>query len=438
MGKVVDIGESTKRRRKASGKSSKGRSKRSKTALVLGGGGFTGGVYEIGTLRALDLLAVNAGVNDFDMYVGTSAGSFIGTMLAAGVTPDEMMRVLTEDEDAPIERLTQDTMLKPSIGAYAGRAATLPLHVASMVKNMIPRIRDISAIDFGWGLAEHLPDGLYDNAGIATYVRESLALQGINDSFEAMEKELLLTATDLDSGERVVLGESEGEWSGVPVSKAVQCSTALPVVYEPVEVNGRTLIDGGIYSTTNVDVAVDRGAEFIVVVNPIVPYLNDTSAPIPNVSGTEARRISEMGLTAIANQTFRLLVYQRLHMVVEFWQEKYPGVDIILFEPALDDHLMFGTSIMDYSQRLRIASHGFETVTARLAENYEEFKEITERHGLEISATRLKKVVRKVKEQETSESSVWRRLFDQTTASLLRQTGASETESDGDKARSGS
>ena len=49
----------------------------SKTALVLGGGGFTGGVYEIGALRALDLLAVNSTVNNFDIYVGTSAGSFV-------------------------------------------------------------------------------------------------------------------------------------------------------------------------------------------------------------------------------------------------------------------------------------------------------------------------------------------------------------------------
>ena len=50
------------------------RRRRDKTALVLGGGGFTGGVYEIGALSALDLLAVNSTVNNFDVYVGTSAG----------------------------------------------------------------------------------------------------------------------------------------------------------------------------------------------------------------------------------------------------------------------------------------------------------------------------------------------------------------------------
>ncbi len=164
------------------------------------------------------------------------------------------------------------------------------------------------------------------------------------------QRDLYLTATDLDSGERIVLGDRDGDWDGVPVSKAVECSTALPLVYEPVEVNGRTLIDGGIYSTTNVDVAVERGAKFIVVINPIVPYLNDRDVDLATVSGEKVRRIAEMGVPAIANQTFRLLLHQRLHGVVDFWNEKYPGVDIILLEPELDDELMFGTSIMNYSR----------------------------------------------------------------------------------------
>ncbi|MFM8519694.1 MAG: patatin-like phospholipase family protein [Solirubrobacterales bacterium] len=421
MGKVVDIDRRPRRR------GSKRRKRPSKTALVLGGGGLTGGTYEIGALRALDLLAVNAGVNDFDMYVGTSAGSFVGTMLAAGVTPDEMLRVLTDEEGAPIERMTQNTMLRPTFGEYAKRAVSLPAHLAGMARNMIPRAGDISVMDIGWGLAEHLPSGLYSNEGIEGYVREALATQGINDSFDSLQRDLYITATDIDSGERVVLGEPEGSWSGVPISKAVQCSTALPLVYEPVEVNGRVLVDGGIYSTTNVDVAVDRGAQFIVVVNPLVPLVNDREEGIPTPGGREVRRIADMGLPAIANQTFRLLVHQRLKMAVQFWNEKYPGVDILLIEPEMDDELMFGTSIMDYSSRLAVAAHGFESVTARLADNYDEFKQITERHGLEISATRLRKVIRTVKEQEPSEASVWRRIFDQTTGSLLRQTGADRT-----------
>ncbi len=420
MGKVVNIEESSKRRAERS------RRKTSKTALVLGGGGFTGGVYEIGALRAIDLLAVNATVNDFDMYVGTSAGSFIGSMLAAGVTPEEMMRVLTDEEDAPIERLSQDVMLRPNFSEYAKKAVTFPLHVAGVVKSLLPRISDVSAIDVGYALAEHLPKGLYANHGIGEYVKEVLATRGVTDSFDALQRDLYLTATDLDSGDRVVLGDDQdGDWSSVPISKAVECSTALPLVYEPVEVNGRTLIDGGIYSTTNVDVAVEHGAEFIVVVNPMVPYINDRHSGVPTVSGGRARRIAEMGVPAIANQSFRLLLHQRLHKMVASWEKRFPGVDILLLEPDLDDELMFGTSIMDYSRRLEIATHGFETVTHRLAGDYADYTAIAEKHGIQISAKRLRRVVRKIREQETSEDSVWRRIFEQTTGALLRQTGTS-------------
>ena len=71
MGTVVRLEKPAKA--KATGaKPSRRRQRRSKTALVLGGGGVTGGVYEIGALRALDILAVNRTVNEFDVYVGTS------------------------------------------------------------------------------------------------------------------------------------------------------------------------------------------------------------------------------------------------------------------------------------------------------------------------------------------------------------------------------
>src|SRR5213080_981187 len=79
----------------------KRRRKRSKSALVLGGGGFTGGVYEIGALRALDLLAVNRTINEFDVYVGTSAGSFVASMVANGITPEQMMRVVNQELPSP-------------------------------------------------------------------------------------------------------------------------------------------------------------------------------------------------------------------------------------------------------------------------------------------------------------------------------------------------
>ncbi len=413
MGQVVDI-ESKPRRK------SRRRKKPSKTALVLGGGGFTGGVYEIGALRALDLLAVNSTVNNFDVYVGTSAGSFVASMLANGITPDEMMQVINTRVPSELEDLELGKMLSPNYTGFLKSAVKLPFRSLEAIQALL-RIRDLSAIDIGIALAENLPTGLYNGGGIGDYVAEVLTDGGRSNDFRVIEPELYLTATDLDTCERIVFGEDG--WSDVPISKAVECSTCLPIVYKPVDLKGRQLVDGGIRSTTNVDIAVEKGAKFIVVVNPLVPYVNDFEKTIPTVFGRRVRRVSDMGLPAIANQTFRLIAHQRLHQAVEQWQEKYPGVDIILLEPQPNDELMFGTPIMDYSRRLKIARHGFETVTATLAQDYDRYKEIAERHGLEISERRVRRVVEQASEEEPEQTSAWRRVLEQTTSVLLRQSG---------------
>ncbi len=413
MGKVVDI--ESKPRRKA-----RGRKKPSKTALVLGGGGFTGGVYEIGALRALDLLAVNSTVNNFDVYVGTSAGSFVAGMLANGVTPDEMMQVLNTREPSELEDLDLGRVLKPNYLGFLSKAAALPLRTAELVRSLA-RIGELSAIDIGVGLAEALPTGLYSGAGLGDYVEGVLSEGSRVNDFRLLDRELYLTATDLDTCERIVFGEDG--WADVPISKAIECSTCLPIVYKPVELKGRQMVDGGIRSTTNVDIAVEKGAKFIIVVNPLVPYVNDFEKTIPTVFGRRVRRVSDMGLPAIANQTFRLIAHQRLHQAVEHWQERYPGVDIILVEPEPTDELMFGTPIMDYSQRLKIARHGFESVTATLAKDYDRFQEISQRHGLEISERRVRRVVERAAEEEPEQTSAWRRVLEQTTSVLLRQSG---------------
>jgi predicted acylesterase/phospholipase RssA len=412
MGKVVDLEQNSRRRR--------GRKRPSKTALVLGGGGFTGGVYEIGALRALDLLAVNSTVNDFDVYVGTSAGSFVAGMLANGVTPDEMMQVINRRIPSELEDLDLGKVLKPNYLGFIQKAAMLPLRTFELARSLA-RMGEFSAMDVGVGLAEALPTGFYSGGGIADYVETALSEDNRVNDFRLLDRELYLTATDLDTCERIVFGEDG--WSDVPISKAIQCSTALPIVYKPVDLKGRQLIDGGVRSTTHVDIAVEKGAKFIIVVNPLVPFVNDFEKTIPTVFGTRVRRVSDMGLPAIANQTFRLIAHARLHQAVEMWEERYPGVDIILVEPEPNDELMFGTPIMDYSRRLKIGRHGFESVTATLAQDYDRYKEIAERHGLEISERRVRRVVERAAEEESEQTSAWRRVLEQTTSTLLRQSG---------------
>ncbi len=339
MAKVVKLEEAAKDKSATRPRGSRRRGSRTRTALVLGGGGFTGGVYEIGALRALDLLAVNRTINQFDVYVGTSAGSMIASLAANGVTPEEMMRVVNQQVPTPFEEIDLGTLLRPNYGDFVRKGALLPFRLLGLTRELLRNLGSVSLMDLGVALAENLPAGLYNGSGLERYIREVLSELDRTDDFRLLRSELHLAATDLDTCERIVLGD-EG-FQDVPISRAVAASTALPMVFRPVEVKGRHLVDGGIRSTTNVDIAVERGARFIVVVNPLVPYVNDFQKMIPTALGSRVRRVSDMGFPQIGYQAFKLLAHQRLHEAVSHWERKYPGVDIILIEPDPNDELMF-------------------------------------------------------------------------------------------------
>src|SRR5687767_4023920 len=186
MGNVVKL-ETPRRRR------------RSKSALVLGGGGFTGAVYEIGALRALDLLSVNKSVNQFDIYVGTSAGSFVASMCANGVTPEEMMRVVNQQVPTPFRDIDLGTLLRPNYFEFARKGAALPFKMLSMARELAPQVAQLSIMDVVLALGEGLPSGMYSGKGIERYISEVLSDPDRSDDFRQLEAQLYLAATDLDT-----------------------------------------------------------------------------------------------------------------------------------------------------------------------------------------------------------------------------------------------
>ena len=278
-------------------------------------------------------------------------------------------------------------------------------------------------MDIFTGLAEALPPGSTPVRGVEKYMRGILTDADRSDDFRLVEPELYLTATDLDTCERVVFGgdrvgrrpDLEGRVrlgsaaDGVPPGR-----DQGPPVHrrrDPVDHQHRP--------------RRRAGRKFIVVVNPLVPYVNDFQKRIPTIFGSRVRRVSDMGYAQVGYQAFKLLAHARLHEHVKRWSERYPGVDIILIEPDPNDELMFGTSIMNYSSRLQIARHGFESVTLKLAQDYHRYKRICEKHGIQISARRVTKILRQAEEQR-EKVGAWRRILEQTTGALLRQSGASE------------
>ena len=104
----------------------------------------------------------------------------------------------------------------------------------------------------------------------------------------------------------------------------------------------------------------------MIVINPIVPYVNDFASEVRTLRGSRPRRVSDMGFPQIGYQAFKLLAHQRLHEMASRWEERYPGVDIVLIEPEPTDELMFQTSMMSFSSRIEIARHGFQSVTYHL------------------------------------------------------------------------
>ena len=185
------------------------------------------------------------------------------------------MRIVNNQVPSPFPDLNLDMLLRPNYREYATKALQAPLHLLGVAQSLGRSLGSFSLVDIAVAVADALPSGLYTGSGIEEYVHTVLSDPDRTDDFRLLQNELYLAATDLDTCERIVLG-AEG-WDDVPISTAVRASTALPMVYKPTVVKDRELIDGGVVSTTNVDIAVEAGAKFVIVVNPLVPFVNDFS-----------------------------------------------------------------------------------------------------------------------------------------------------------------
>jgi NTE family protein len=356
-------------------------SKRGKTALVLAGGGLTGAVYEIGALRAIDDLLVDRSVNDFDIYIGTSAGALVAAFLANGLGPEAMLKAIdgSHPELRPIERRH---IFQFNYGELIRRGAGLPFTLLRAWSHYLRHTNDMTFFDLFWSLTEALPAGLYNSLALEGYVRQTLAALERSNDFYELERELYIIATNLDTGERVVFGCDERD--EVPISLAVAASSALPMLYQPVRVGDTECVDGWLRGTASLDLAIERGAKLVVCINPMVPFDNSSRNSIPFL-GPDGGYLSEKGLQAIAAQVSRILSHSGLHYHVKQLRRRHPDVDIILIEPRPSDYQMLFYNIMRYSARLVIAQHGFESVTLDLAEEYFRYKETLARHGIPIS-----------------------------------------------------
>ncbi len=354
---------------------------RGKTALVLAGGGLTGVVYEMGALRAIDDLLIDRTVNDFDIYVGTSAGAIVASGLANGYTPEMLLQTI-EGSHPEIQPLSRNHIFALNSRDLLRSGMRLPGTLTGAWVHYLRNCNDMSFVDLIWSLTEILPAGIYDGMALEKYLRQLFDQNGYTNYFRRLHRELYIIATDLDTGERAVFSKKSN--AHVPISLAVTASSALPIVYKPVKIGENEYVDGGMRGNASIDVAIEHGASLIICINPMVPYDNRGRQSIP-FFGPDGGYLSEKGIYAISNQVSKIAGHASLHYHVKQLRRRHPEVDIILIEPHADDYEMCFYNIMRYSSRLTVGRHGFEAVTLDLAEDFATHKQTLAQHGIPIS-----------------------------------------------------
>ncbi len=353
---------------------------------MLGGGGITGAAYHLGVLNAMNAMSKDVGVNDFDIYVGTSAGAVVASCLANGITPEDLIRA-NIGRESPIPGIRADEVMMPDRRGIMRSMVRWPLSVMGALRRYAGHPFKTRLIDGLGALAEGLPPAIYTTDGTEQYLRSLLEEPGRSNRFADTERKLLITATNLDTAQRVVFGEEDGP--DVPISEAAAASTAIPLLYAPRQIGDRTYLDGGLKSTTNIDIAISHGAKLVVCINPLVPYVHDIRHLLPTATGLPSRHIAQKGFPHIAAQTFRIMASAQLDKELDLISHAHPDVDIILVEPRRDDEHLFVFNLMDYGSRERIARHAFESVAIDLVTRFPDYKKLLGRHGIKLNRDAL-------------------------------------------------
>jgi predicted acylesterase/phospholipase RssA len=354
------------------------RARRARVGLALAGGGPEGAVWEIGALRALDEAIEGIALDELDVYVGVSAGSFLAANLANGLTTAQMCRAIVKHEPGE-HPFVPETFFTPAVGELARRGLSVPRLLVEAMVGFALNPRDRSLLDSLTHLSRALPAGLFDNEPIRDYLRSIYTMRGRTDDFRRLGRHLFVVAADLDRGEPVVFGKPG--WDHVPISRAIQASSALPGIYPPVDIDGRRFVDGVLLKTMHASVALDAGAELVFCVNPIVPV--DVSARHLERNGEEYD-LERRGLPTILSQTFRTLIHSRLAVGMKAYEKRYPGADIVLVEPDRDDYENFFTNIFSFSARRAVASRAYDATRRDLLARADRLAPMLARHGIRL------------------------------------------------------
>jgi NTE family protein len=247
--------------------------KKQRVALVIGSGGIKCaaaiGVWEV----------LNQENIDIDIVVGCSGGSVFGALIALGADAKQMTKLREDLWTAEI---------------------TKRINYRNLGKIILPKV---------FGFDENI--GIFDDRVVTRNLERGF---GKDTTFADTRIPFFCVTTDIHSGRPVVL-------SSGPLAKAVRASSGIPVIFEPVEWDGRYLVDGGLSNPLPTDVAVDAGATLIIAVGFNKPL-----------------RASVKTAGNFANQMFNIMINQLLSKRFAYDNLAYHG-EIILIIPHFDEEI---------------------------------------------------------------------------------------------------
>lgn len=253
-------------------------SSRPRVAFV-GSGGATKGVAHIGAIKAMEELGLRP-----DILVGASAGAIAAAFLAQGVTADEMI-----DWMRPFwRRHSPKTALK---GRYF-----LGLPTREQARS------------FGW-----LTSGLLSIDRFERFLARRLP---VND-FRKLDRPVLVTAADVDGRGRVVFGQGYRE--RVPISQAVAASCCVPLLFRPYKIGDRYYIDGEVVRTLSIDLAIEAGADVVIISNVYRPH----------VTRPGEHSLVHGGAPAMLNQTLNVILSEKEKRGIDLMHRVHPHVTIL-------------------------------------------------------------------------------------------------------------
>lgn len=346
--------------------------------IALAGGGPLGIAYEIGALHAIEEALEGVALTRLDAYVGVSAGAVVSACLANKLSTAELCRVFVRGEVTDLA-FDPGQFWRPAMREYGARAGRVPGLVWDVLKDFIRRPRETRLREVVDGLTAALPSGLFDNESIESYLREAFSADGRSNDFGELDTQLFVVAVRLESGEAVEFGGAG--LAHVPISRAVQASTALPGLFPPVVIGGEHYVDGALQRTLHASAALEAGVDLLFCVNPIVPH-NAQGLDDPDEPALES--VAEGGLATVLAQTFRAIIHSRMRIGMERYRERFSDRDVVLLEPDCSDTGLFRANWFSFKDREQICENAYQLTRRDLLSASEELEPMFARHGIRL------------------------------------------------------